>query len=169
MIKLEYVRLALLGLLVLLAQLAAMLAFPAWRGGLDLYVLFLLLVTSARGGLFGGSYALAGGLAMDAISGPLPVFHLLYYLLPVALGAQLRSHMLLKFRSLGALALGGLLLGKVVLQYALLLAMGKLPGPGYILHLNYWPVLAVMAGVYIFWPQLVRLIPPSEERKRSVV
>jgi hypothetical protein len=168
MIRLEYVRLALLGVFILLGQLAWYLAFPGWRSGVDFYLVFLLLVASARGPVFGGSYALAGGLIMDAISGPLPVFHLLYYFIPVLIGAQLRSHMLLKFRALGAGVLALLLLGKVAVQLALGLLAGWLPSAVYLLRVNYASLVLCVALVYLLWPWLISQIPPGEDRKRVV-
>jgi hypothetical protein len=168
MIRLEYVRLALLGLFILLLQLAWYLAFPNWRGGFDVYLVFLLLVSSARGPLFGGTYALAGGLIMDAISGPLPVFHLLYYFIPVLIGAQLRSHMLLKFRFLGSGMLALLLLGKIAAQLAIGVIAGWLPSAWYIFQVNYLSLLLCVAVVYALWPWLISQIPPGEDRKRVV-
>ena len=168
MIRLEYVRLALLGVLILLAQLAWYLAFPDWRAGFDLYLVFLLLVSSARGPLFGGTYALAGGLIMDAFSGPLPVFHLLYYFIPVLIGAQLRSHMLLKFRMLGSGVLALLLIGKVATQLVIGLVAGWLPSALYIFRVNYGSLLLCIALVYLLWPWLISQIPPGEDRKRVV-
>ena len=168
MIRLEYVRLALLGVFFLLLQLAWYLAFPGWRSGVDIYLVFLLLVSSARGPLFGGTYALAGGLIMDAVSGPLPVFHLLYYMIPVLIGAQLRSHMLLKFRFLGAGVLALLLAGKIAAQLITGVIAGWLPSVWYIFHANYLSLALCVAVVYVLWPWLIGLIPPGEDRKRVV-
>jgi hypothetical protein len=167
-IRLEYVRLALLGLFILLLQLAWYLEFPHWRSGVDIYLVFLLLVASARGPLFGGSYALAGGLIMDAASGPLPVFHLLYYFIPVLIGAQLRSHMLLKFRFLGSGVLALLLLGKIVSQLIIGIAAGWLPSVWCLFKENYLSLLLCVAVVYALWPWLISQIPPGEDRKRVV-
>ncbi len=168
MIRLEYVRLALFGVFILLAQLAWYLAFPAWRSGFDLYLVFLLLVSSARGPLFGGTYALAGGLIMDAFSGPLPVFHLLFYFIPVLIGAQLRSHMLLKFRALGTGVLALLLLGKVVAQLVIGMLAGWVPSLAYLFRVNFGSLLVCVVLVYTLWPWLISQIPPGEDRKRVV-
>jgi hypothetical protein len=162
----EPLRLALVGLLFILLQLAFYTAFPQWRAGVDIYVAFLLLVTATRGPLMSGIYAVGGALPMDALSGEFPVFHMFYYLLPVVLGAVLRSYMLVEFKLLGALTVLGLLLLKIILLFIVGATEGKLDSPVYLLQVNYLPMLFLTGLVLLAWPWMIRVIPTTREVRR---
>jgi integral membrane sensor domain MASE1 len=161
----ETLRLGILALLTIVAQLALYQAYPDLRSA-DLYVTFLLLVSAVRGPLYGGTYGIIGGIAMDSFSPQYNVFHMFYYLLPVTAGTLIRSRMLLEYRQLGAAAVLALLLAKVFAQFAAGLALHYLHSGGVLLRLdNYVPIVLQAAIAYFFWPQLVRLIPePAEVR-----
>ena len=164
----EPVRLTLLALLVIFVQLAWYLAFPTTRAALDLYALFILLVTASTGPLLGGVLALTGGILMDLYGAGYGAFHCFYYLLPVAIGSHLRAHMLTEFRLLGTLATVGLILVKIVAQLVVLLATNQVHSAAPLFQLNYWPLVFVAFGVYIFWPRLVRQFPmPSKVRSHG--
>ena len=162
----EPLRLALVGLMFILLQLAFYSAFPQWRAGVDIYVAFLLLVTATRGPLMSGAYAVVGGWLMDAFSGGFPVFHMFYYLLPVLLGAVLRSYMLVEFKLLGALTVLALLLLKILLPFAMASMQGKLDSPAYLLQVNYLPMLLLTMLVLLLWPWMIKVIPTTREVRR---
>lgn len=156
-------RLAIIGLLLLLMQQAFYVLFPAWRGTVDLYPLFLFLATASTGPLVGGTLAIGGGLMMDIYSVEFLAFHSFFYLLPVIFGSQLRAHMLTEFRLLGAVSAALLILAKIIAQLLVLLVIFKPASPLYLLRINYWPLLAVFGLVYAVWPMMVRQFPmPSE-------
>ena len=156
----EPIRMALIGLFALLLQLTLMLRFPEWRAGFDLFLVYVLILTTTRGPAIGGFYAMLGGLVLDAFSGQHLVFHLLFYLVPVGIGSMIRSHMLIEFKSLGTATVGGLLLLKVVAELVSALVMGHIDTPLYILRVNFMSILVFCAIVYFSWPMLVTLMPP---------
>jgi len=161
-------RLAMLALMIVLLQLALYLAYPGARAGVDIYIVFILLATAACGVPLGGVLAVAGGALMDVYSIEMPAFHVFFYLIPVAIGAQLRVHMLTQYRLLGAGIFALLVVGKIVLQFTLFAATGRLASPIHLLEVNYWPLLATAILLYILWPWLVRLFPrPSEVQGRG--
>jgi hypothetical protein len=157
---LDILRLGAISLGLLLAEQALQLARPEWRSGSDVYLVWLLILSAARGPLVAAGFALGGGLVMDASSGHFAVFHLLYYLVPVALGTLLRSQLIVEYGLLGALAAAGLLLGKVLVMLAAGMVGGLLSGPSYLLHVNYWPLLAASLAVFAGWRWLVGLAYP---------
>lgn len=161
----EPLRLTLLALLVIFVQLAWYLAFPTKRATLDLYALFILLVTASTGPLLGGVLALTGGVLMDLYGAGFGAFHCFYYLLPVAIGSHLRAHMLTEFRLLGTLATVALILIKIIAQLLVLLATNRVHSGALLFQVNYWPLVIVAIAVYFFWPKLVRQFPmPSKVR-----
>ena len=161
-------RLAMLALMIVLMQLAFYLAYPGARAGVDVYLIFILLATAACGVPLGGVLAVAGGALMDVYSIEMPAFHVFFYLIPVAIGAQLRVHMLTQYRLLGAGIFALLVVGKIILQFTLLAATDRLASPVHLLELNYWPLLATAVLIYALWPWLVRLFPrPSEVQGRG--
>jgi hypothetical protein len=163
----EPLRLALIALLVLLVQLALYLVFPAWRAGLDPFLILLLLLATARGPFLAGVFALLGGVLMDAYSDQLISFHVIYYLVPVAVGAMIRSQLIVEYHFLGTLTVFALLLGKVLAQYLSFFIMGHVDSPAFLLRVNYWSILLMTAIVYICWRWLVRLVPftPGVQRR----
>ena len=161
----EPVRLALLGLLILLVQLALTLGLPGWRTGFEFYALFLLLLAASRGPVLAGVYALAGGAIMDAYSDQFIVFHILYYLIPVALGSLVRAYVLTEYRMLGTVSAVGLLLLKIVAMLLVAWAMRWVPSPVYLFKVNYVPVLAAGLAVYCSWPWIIRVMGAAEVRK----
>ncbi|MCH7471503.1 hypothetical protein IIA79_00925 [bacterium] len=164
--KTEVLRLALIGLLLLLLQLAWYLAFPQWRGAVDLYVPFLLLLTAGRGPFLGGAFAVLGGLVMDAYSTTFITFHIFYYLLPVAVGSLLRSRMLVEFPHLGALTVALLLFSKVVAQLLAAIAFGWVDSWLYLFRVNYWPLLVMFLLTYLGWRFIVGVVLPGAGVKR---
>jgi len=165
----EPLRLSLLAILLILVQLTLWLMLPGWRAGIDLYIVFLLLVTAAYGPLIGGAFALAGGLIFDAPSAYFIAFHLIYYLLPVLIGSHLRAYMLVEYRVLGTVVIGLLILGKALAQLSWGLLMGWLGSPWFLVRLNYWPLLILVVLIYLFWQPLIKLIHPAIEQRRSLV
>jgi len=165
----EPLRLALIGLLVILVQLAFYLIFPAWRAGFDPFLVLLLLLATARGPFLAGVFALVGGVLMDAYSDQLISFHVIYYLVPVAIGAMIRSQLIVEYNFLGTLTVLALLLGKVLAQFLAFVAMGRLDSPLFLLRVNYWSILLMTAIVYLSWRWLVRLMPftPGVQRRVS--
>ncbi|MCB1187110.1 hypothetical protein KDL29_08090 [bacterium] len=162
----EPIRLALIGIFALLLQLTIMLSYPEWRVGFDLYLVYILILTTTRGPAMGGTYAMLGGLFLDAFSGQHLVFHLLFYLLPVGIGSLVRSHMLIEFKSLGTLTVGGLLLFKVVAELVGAMLLGHIDSAFYIFRVNYLSILLFCGLVYLFWPALVNLMPPAQGGRR---
>lgn len=165
----EPIRLALIGLIIVLFQLAVYTKFPGMRAGADFFVLFVLLVTATYGSAVGGVSALFGGLLMDAHGSTYFAFHLLYYVIPVVLGTMFRSQMLMEFRMLGALAVLGLLLIKVILQYITGLATGQIGSFTPLFAVNYWSILLTAIAVLILWPKLVAIVTAGAEVKRRRV
>jgi len=166
--SLEPLRLGLLGILLLFVQLAWYTALPHSRAGIDIYAIFLLLLAAARGPVLAGAYAVAGGAVMDSFSNTFVIFHMLYYLLPVALGSLVRSYMITEYRLLGTLTVAGLLLAKVIAQLAVGFSLGWLSSPLFIFRVNYWSIALCSLVVYLTWPYLSRLIPSPSEVKRVV-
>lgn len=162
----EPIRMALIGLFALLLQLTLMLRFPEWRAGFDLFLVYVLILTTTRGPAIGGTYAMLGGLILDAFSGQHLVFHLLFYLVPVGIGSMIRSHMLIEFKSLGTATVGGLLLLKVVAELATAMILGHIDSPLYILRVNYLSIIVFCGLVYFSWPLLVALMPPLGRGQR---
>lgn len=162
----EPIRMALIGVFTLLLQLSLMLSYPEWRAGFDLFLVYILILTTTRGPAMGGTYAMVGGLVLDAFSGQHLVFHLLFYLLPVGIGSLVRSHMLIEFKSLGTLAVGGLLLFKVVAELISGMVLGNLDSFMYIFRVNYLSIVLFCGLVYVFWPALVNLMPPVSGGRR---
>ncbi len=156
----EPVRLGLIGLLIILIQLSWYLKFPAWRDGFDLYLVFILLLAATRGSLLAGAFAVMGGLMMDAYSSSFPVFHVLYYMAPVAIGGLIRSQIIVEYRNIGALAVGLLILGKILAMFLIALAMGWVDSPMFLLRLNYWSLVLTVVTVFVSWRWFVKLIPP---------
>lgn len=161
----EALRLALLGLLVLLVQLALILGFPGWRSGFEFYALFLMLLAAIRGPVLAGVYALAGGAIMDSYTDQFIVFHILYYLAPVALGSLVRSYVLSEFRMLGTVATVCLLLFKIFAMLLVAWLSGWLASPAYLFKVNYIPVLAVGGLVYYAWPWIIRVMGAAEANR----
>jgi hypothetical protein len=164
----EPLRLALIGLLALLLQLAWYMKFPGWRDGFDLYIVFLLFLAAARGPQLTGLFALAGGLVMDAFSPSYPVFHLLYYMVPVVAGSIIRSQLIVEYNLLGTLAVAGLLAGKIVMQLVFALALGLVDSPALLFAANYWSVVFLSVLVFGCWRWLIRLIPTPAGVSRVV-
>jgi hypothetical protein len=160
----ENTRTALIGLMILLLQLALILGFPGWRTGFELYAAFLLLLAASRGPVFAGVYALAGGAIMDAYSDQFIAFHILFYLIPVALGSLVRAHVLSEYRMLGAVSTAALMLLKVLLMLLTALAMGWLPSASYLFKVNYLPILFTSSLVYLAWPAVTRILGVAERR-----
>lgn len=161
----EPVRLALLGLLILLVQQALTLGLPGWRVGFEYYALFLLLLAASRGPILAGVYALAGGAIMDAYSDQFIVFHILFYLVPVALGSLVRAYVLTEYRMLGTMSAVGLLLLKIVAMLLVAWGMRWVPSPVYLFKVNYLPVLVTGVMVYCAWPWIIRAMGAVEVRK----
>lgn len=157
-------RLSLLALLILLLQLALILGLPGWRTGFELYAPFLLLVSASRGPVLAGVYALAGGAVMDAFSDQYVVFHILFYLIPVALGSLVRAHVLTEYRLLGAVTTVSMMIAKVALMLIAGLVMGWIPSGAYLFKANYLPIFVVGAIVYSFWNAITRLFGVAEVR-----
>ncbi|MDQ3023884.1 MAG: hypothetical protein M3R04_05820, partial [bacterium] len=86
----DSVRLSLIALVLLIVQLVWYLKFPGWRSA-DFYLVFLLLLAAARGPVYGGIFAIVGGAVLDSFSAQYAAFHMLFYLLPVAVGTLIRS------------------------------------------------------------------------------
>jgi len=166
-ISLESLRLLLIAISITLLQVTFYTRFPEWRAGVDLYVIFLLLLTAARGPVYGGILALIGGAVMDCFSIQLPAFHVLYYLLPVAAASFVRARMLIEYRQLGTLFVGGLLLFKILAQFAVARASGWVDSAYYLFHLNYLSLLLELALTWLFWPSLAKLVPAVMEVRRS--
>lgn len=163
----EPLRLALIGLLVIFGQQALYLVFPAWRAGFDPFLVLLLLLATARGPFLAGVFALVGGVLMDAYSDQLISFHVLYYLVPVALGAMIRSQLIVEYHFLGTLTVFALLVGKVLAQYLAFYVLGQIDSSAFLLRVNYWSILLMTAVVYLCWRWLVRLVPftPGVQRR----
>lgn len=165
----EPLRLALIGLLVILVQLAFYLIFPGWRAGFDPFLVLLLLLATARGPFLAGVFALVGGVLMDAYSSHLLSFHVIYYLIPVAVGTMIRSQLIVEYNFLGTLTVLALLLGKVLAQFLAFFAMGQLDSAAYLLRVNYWSVLLMAGIVFLCWRWLVRLVPFTPGVQRRVL
>jgi len=161
----EPLRLVALALLALLIQLALYLRFPEWRAGIDLYLIFLLLLTATRGQLTAGVFALGGGIIMDCFSGSFYVFHTVFYVAPVIMGTLMRSHVLVEYRQLGTLCVATLLIVKILVMFGVALALGWIDSPLYLLRVNYWSLLLVIAAVYLGWNGIVRLFARVYEVK----
>lgn len=155
----EWLRLGLISLSVLVLQQALLLARPEWRSGLDFYVVWLLIVSASRGGGTGVVLALLGGFIMDAPSVSFGLFHTVFYLLPVAVGALFTAHLITEYNLLAAAITAGLLLLKFILMLAVALAMGWIDTPAYFFGVNYLPLLVLSVLVFAFWQRLVRLAP----------
>lgn len=156
-------RLALIGLLLVLVQLAFYTLCPGWRATVDLYPLFLFLATASTGPVIGGILAIGGGCMMDLYSVEYPAFHCFYYLIPVAIGSQLRAHMLTEFRLLGAFSAVLMILGKIAAQLLFALVTLRLSSLAVLAQINFWPLVLVFVVVYGGWPAMVRQFPmPSE-------
>lgn len=160
----DSVRLALIALVILVLQLVWYLKFPAWRAA-DFYIVFLLLLAAARGPVYGGIFAILGGAVLDSFSAQYAAFHMLFYLLPVAVGTLIRSRMLLSYSQLGAGAVALLLLLKVVLQLVAAMLAHAIDSPVYLFKLNYVPLLLEAVLVYLLWDKLARAIPEAVEGK----
>jgi len=158
-------RLALIGFILVLVHLAYYTIYPGSRAPVDLYLLFLFLATASTGPVVGGLLALGGGVMLDLYSVNYPAFHCFYYLVPVAIGAQLRAHMLTEFRLLGATAAVLLVLGKILAQFMFALVSGRPLTVAHFFSLNYWPLIFVFMLVYMSWPWLVRQFPMPTEVK----
>jgi hypothetical protein len=161
----ELFRLAAIGLLFILLQLALYLRFPEWRSGMDFYLVFLLLLTATRGQLAAGAFALSGGIIMDSFSSSFIAFHVFFYLIPVAAGSMMRTHVLVHYRLLGTLTVAVLLLIKILSSYAVAQILHWLGSPVYLLRVNYFSPLLVITAVYLGWPQLVRIFTTIREVK----
>jgi hypothetical protein len=160
----DAVRLSLIALCVLIAQLVWYLKFPGWRAA-DFYLVFLLLLASARGPIFGGVFAILGGAVLDSFSSQYAAFHMLFYLLPVAVGTLIRSRMLLSYRQLGGGAVALLLLLKVILQLVAAMSSHLLDSPVYLFKVSYVPLILESLLVYLFWERLARAMPEIVEGK----
>ncbi len=161
----EALRLAAMGLLILLVQLALTLGLPGWRTGFEFYALFLMLLAATRGPVLAGVYALAGGAIMDSYTDQFIVFHILYYLAPVALGSLVRAYALSEFRMLGTLATVSLLVFKIFAMLLVAWISRWLPSPVYLFKVNYIPVLVVGGLVYWAWPWIIRGMGVQEARQ----
>ncbi|MCC7478486.1 hypothetical protein IT575_08490 [bacterium] len=166
MSRLDHLRIAALAVLLLLLQLAWYSWFPALRAGFDLYVPLVLLLTARRGPGFGGIYALAGALVMDAFSLHLPAFHLFFYLLPVMLGSLLRSRILTEYKQLGVIAVAALLLLKIIIPLLLGMLSHELNSLLYLFEVSYISPLLICAALWLAWPALLRLVPAELEGQR---
>jgi hypothetical protein len=160
--QLETLRLAILGLLIILIQLTWYQLWPPLRT-VDLFVIYVLVLSAVRGPLYGGIYAIIGGSIMDSFSSQLTTFHMFYYLIPVTVGTLIRSRMLLEYRQLGSAAVGALLLLKVLGQFAIALGLHWIDSPLYLVRVNYMPIILECALSYFLWPQLVKLVPEAPE------
>ena len=160
----DAVRLSLIALALLVLQLVWYLKFPAWRT-VDFYLVFLLLLGSARGPIYGGIFAIIGGATLDSFSHQYAAFHMLFYLLPVAVGTLIRSRMLLSYSQLGGAAVAALLILKVIAQLTLALSMHSISSPVYLFKLNYLPLLCEALLVFLLWNRLARAIPEIVEGK----
>ena len=160
----DAVRLSLIALALLVVQLVWYLKFPGWRA-VDFYLVFLLLLGSARGPVYGGIFAILGGAVLDSFSSQYAAFHMLFYLLPVAVGTLIRSRMLLSYSQLGGSAVAILLFVKVLAQLITALSMHAIGSPVYIFKLNYVPLLLEALLVFIFWDRLARAVPEVVEGK----
>jgi hypothetical protein len=157
----DWLRLGMVSLLLVLAQQALLLARPEWRLGFDLYVPWLLAIAALRGPSTGIVLAVGGGLFMDAASS-LHCLHILYYLVPVGIGALFSAHMVAEYRLLAALTTGGLVMLKLLVCWGIALLAGWLPGADYLLRVRYSPLLALCGLVVLSWPRLVALaLPPK--------
>jgi hypothetical protein len=163
----DNIRLAALGLILLALQMAWYVWFPGLRGGFDLFVPLLLLLTALRGPEMGGTFALIGGVVMDSYSLSLPAFHVLYYLLPVIAGTLLRSRLLTGYRQLGVAAIAVILLLKILLPWLIGVLSGALPSALYLFQVSYLPPLLICGLLYLCWSQAVRLVTPPLETLRS--
>jgi hypothetical protein len=161
----ETLRLAVLGLLILLVQLALTLGLPGWRTGFEFYALFLMLLAARRGPVLAGIYALAGGAIMDSYTDQFIVFHILFYLVPVALGSLVRAYVLSEFRMLGTIATISLLLLKIAAMLLVAWVARWIPSPVFLFKVNYIPVLAVAGLVYWTWPWIIRVMGEAEVRQ----
>jgi hypothetical protein len=160
----DYARLALIGLLLLLLQLALIQGFPGWRTGFEFYAPFLLLLAASRGSILAGVFALAGGAIMDSYSNQFIIFHILFYLIPVALGSLVRAHVLSEYRMLGAISTAAIMLLKVVLMLIAGIAMGWLPSAAYLFKVNYLPILFTSSLLYFAWPGISRVMGVAQGR-----
>jgi hypothetical protein len=160
----DAVRLSLIALAVLVLQLVWYLKFPTWRT-VDFYLVFLLLLGSARGPIYGGIFAILGGAVLDSFSSQYAAFHMLFYLLPVAVGTLIRSRMLLSYSQLGGTAVAMLLLLKVLAQLVMAFSNHSISSPVYLFKLNYLPLLAEALLVFFLWGRLARAIPEIVEGK----
>lgn len=162
----EPLRLMGIGALALIIQLAFYLKFPAWRSGVDLYLVFLLLLAAARGPYISCVFAMAGGFVMDAYSGTFTTFHLFYYFAPVIVGSLIRTQLILEYNLLGTVAIGLLLLGKIWLQIGVAFSMGWIGSLVPIFQVNYWPLVCMCILTMVRWRWLIRLIPTPAGVKR---
>jgi hypothetical protein len=160
----DAVRLGLIALALLVLQLVWYLKFPGWRAA-DFYVVFLLLLASARGPIYGGIFAILGGAVLDSFSSQYAAFHMLFYLLPVAVGTLIRSRMLLSYRHLGAGAVALLLLLKIFAQLFAAISINAIDSPVYLFKVSYLPLVAEALLVYLLWDRLVRVVPEVLEGK----
>lgn len=166
MTNLEHLRLAAFAVLLLLLQLAWYAWFPGLRAGFDLYLPFLLIATARRGPGFGGVYALGGALVMDSFSLTLPLFHLLFYLVPVVLGTLLRGRTLMEYRQLGVLTVAALLLLKILAPLTYLLATHELGSLLYLFKVSYLGPLLICGALWLAWPALLKIVPQAVEGQR---
>ena len=160
----DALRLSLLALALLVVQLVWYLKFPGWRTA-DFYLVFLLLLAAARGPVYGGVFAILGGAVLDSFSAQYAAYHMLFYLLPVAVGTLIRSRMLLSYSQLGSVAVAGLLLLKVLGQLVVALASHSISSPVYLFRVSYLPIVLEAALVYFLWDRLARAIPEVQEGK----
>jgi hypothetical protein len=156
----EWLRLTLISLVIIAAQQMLLMLRPEWRTGLDLYVVWLLIVSAARGLTTGAVLAVLGGMLMDA-SSSFNMFHMLFYLLPVAVGALFTSHLITEYNLLASLITAGLLLLKLLLLLLVALCAGWLTSGSYLFGLNYFPLLCMCLLVFLLWQRLVRIVPPT--------
>ncbi len=155
----EPLRLLGIGALALLIQLAFYLKFPAWRGGVDIYLIFLLLLAAARGPYIASVFAMAGGVVMDAYSGVFSTFHLFFYFAPVFIGSLIRTQLIVEYNLLGTIAIGLLLLAKIWLQIGVAFSLGMIGSLSHVFQMNYWPVVCLCLLAFFRWRWLIRLVP----------
>ena len=155
----EPLRLLGIGALALLIQLAFYLKYPALRGGVDIYLIFLLLLAAARGPYVASVFAMAGGVVMDAYSGAFSTFHLFFYFAPVIIGSLIRTQLIVEYNLLGTAAIGLLLFAKIWMQIGVAFSSGMIGSLGYIFQMNYWPAICLCLLAFFFWRWLIRLIP----------
>jgi hypothetical protein len=153
----DALRLTGISLALLLSEMALQLARPEWRSGYDLFLVWLLILSASRGPLLAVSFALMGGFLMDSASGHFPLFHMAFYLVPVAIGTLFRSQLIVEYNLLGGLCTLGLLAGKILAMLLLAWAGGLLPGLSYAWQINYWPLLLASGLVLVGWRWLVGL------------